>query len=93
VHSVPAGLATEPDGEPETAGDDHGMALVNLTAVAEADRVLLVARFSEFTPSTGTQPVPVPLTIALTPDQADELAAALRAHAGYLRSAPPPRPR
>jgi hypothetical protein len=55
--------------------------LINLAALTEQDRVLLIARFT----NTAGRLLPVPLAISLTPAQADEFAGALRSHAHYLQ--------
>jgi hypothetical protein len=73
-------LGSSPTADFEAALGGTGLTqLVNLTALIEGNHILLTARFAD---TTGAL-LPVPLAIALTPEQADQLAGALHAHAAF----------
>jgi len=74
-------LRSSPTTDFEAALGGNGPAqLVNLTALIESNHILLTARFAD---TTGRL-LPVPLAIALTPEQADQLAGSLHAHAAFI---------
>jgi len=74
-------LRSSPTADFEAALGGNGLTqLVNLTALIEGSQILLMARFAD---ATGAL-LPVPLAIALTPEQADQLAGSLHAHAAFV---------